>query len=201
VYTDAMEPEPKTDPISRFAQLFAQASASIPKDPNAMVLATVDPDGRPSARVVLLKGFDAAGFVFYTNLESRKAAALQAHRFAALCFYWPSLDVQVRVEGSVARVADEEADLYFASRPRGSQLGAWASEQSRPLASRELLENRMIKLEQAYAGLEVPRPPYWSGFRLRPDRMEFWHGKPSRLHERILYRLEEDRWIPSLLNP
>lgn len=192
-----MEP----DPIARFAQAFAEASKLQPKDPNAMTLATVDPDGRPSARVVLLKGFGADGFVFYTNLESRKGVALKAHPFAALCFYWPALDRQIRVEGPVLTVPDREADSYFASRPRGSQLGAWASAQSRPLESRSVLEDRLAALEQQHQGHAVPRPPHWSGFRLQPDRIEFWEGRASRLHERVLFRRESGRWISTLLNP
>ncbi len=191
--------------MALFARLFDEAGREAdrvqPGDPTAMTLATVDPDGRPSARVVLLKGFDARGFVFYTNLESRKGLALKAHPCAALCFYWPALEQQVRVEGPVSAVSSQEADHYFASRPRGSQLGAWASDQSRPLQSREWLETRMAALGREYAGKEVPRPPHWSGFRLEPDRVEFWTGRPSRLHERLLFRREDGRWIPALLNP
>jgi len=189
------------DPIQRFSDVFSQAQKVQPKDPNAMVLSTVAPDGRPSSRVVLLKGFDAQGFVFYTNTLSRKGRDLATHPFAALCFYWSALDQQVRVEGRTTRVSDAEADAYFASRARGSQLGAWASLQSEVLKSREELETRMAALEARYAGQEVPRPPHWTGYRLTPDRMEFWEGQPNRLHHRTLFRRHEGGWTLELLNP
>ncbi|QSQ10699.1 pyridoxamine 5'-phosphate oxidase [Myxococcus landrumensis] len=189
------------DPIQRFADVFERARQAIPVDPNAVVVATVDADGRPSARVVLLKDFDRRGFVFFTNHESRKGRELLGQPFAALCFYWQPLDEQVRVEGRVEVVSPEEADAYFHSRARGSQVGAWASLQSRPLGSREELENRVEDVEKRYAGVEVPRPPHWSGFRVVPDRIEFWHARPSRLHDRHVYLRDGEGWRAQMLYP
>jgi pyridoxamine 5'-phosphate oxidase len=191
------------DPFERFAALYEQARAAIPVDPNAMVLATVGPDGQPSARVVLLKDFDARGFVFYTNLESRKGQDLLAHPKAALVVHWAPLERQVRIEGRAELVSDAEADAYFQSRPRGSQVGAWASAQSRPLDSREQLERRVEELTRQYEGREVPRPAHWSGFRVVPQRLEFWHARVSRLHERIVYTREGEAgpWRTQMLNP
>lgn len=192
-----------SDPFERFAALYAQARAAIPVDPNAMVVATVGPDGQPSARVVLLKDFDARGFVFFTNFESRKGRELLAHPQTALVLPWAPLERQVRIEGRAEPVSAEEADAYFQSRPRGSQLGAWASAQSRPLRSREELEQRVAALTQQYEGRSIPRPPYWSGFRVVPHLIEFWHARTSRLHERIVYRREGPQapWHTELLNP
>ncbi len=178
------------DPFSRFASWYAEAMKVIPKDPEAMVLSTVGPDGRPSARVVLMKGFDAGGFVFYTNLQSRKGRELDTQPAAALTFHFGPLRRQVRVEGVVHPVSVEEADRYFATRPRGSQLGAWASAQSEPLDERATLERRFAEVEARFRGQSVPRPPHWSGYRLVPDRMEFWLGREDRLHEREVFSRE-----------
>jgi len=168
-----------------------------------MVLSTVGEDGRPSSRVVLLKGVDEEGLVFYTNLDSRKGREALARPGVALLFWWYPLDTQVRFEGSAHRVSDEEADAYFATRPRGSQLGAWASEQSRPLDSREELEARLAELTERFEGMPVPRPPHWSGLRVRPLAIEFWKNQPNRLHERHLYKREKPGapWSFALLNP
>lgn len=189
------------EPFTRFGALFDEAKRHIAKDPNAMSLATVDAQGRPSVRVVLLKDFDARGFVFYTNQHSAKGRALDATRVAALNFYWPALDQQVRVEGSISTVSEAEADAYFATRPRISQLGAWASEQSRPLAAREDLERRLRELTARYEGKAVPRPPHWGGFRLEPDRIEFWRAHEFRLHWREHYVKSGDGWDKGWLNP
>ena len=177
-----------TDPFQQFGEWFREAEAAVPVDPNAMVLSTVGLDGRPSSRVVLLKGFDAEGFVFYGNLESRKFRELRTNPWAALNFHWKPLERQVRIEGRVSQVADDEADAYFATRARGSQVGAWASRQSEPLASRAELEAAVKDVEARYAGRDVPRPPFWSGFRLDPDRIEFWKSAPFRLHDREVFR-------------
>jgi pyridoxamine 5'-phosphate oxidase len=175
------------DPFQRFSTWYAEAVKAIPVDPNAMVLSTVGPEGRPSARVVLLKGFDARGFVFYTNLDSQKGRELVAHPAAALTLHFQPLGRQVRVEGRTEPVSPEEADAYFATRARGSQVGAWASAQSAPLPSRATLESRFAEVEAQYQGKPIPRPPHWSGFRLVPDRIEFWVGRENRLHERELF--------------
>jgi pyridoxamine 5'-phosphate oxidase len=182
-----VSPLQMTDPFSLFAAWYAEAVKAIAEDPNAMVLATVGPDGRPSARVVLLKGFDTRGFVFYGNLESRKGRELAAQPAAALNFHFRPLRRQVRVEGLTQLVSAEEADSYFATRARGSQVGAWASAQSAPLPSRATLEARFADVEARYQGKPIPRPPHWSGFRLVPDCMEFWVGRENRLHEREVF--------------
>jgi pyridoxamine 5'-phosphate oxidase len=176
------------DPFQQFAEWFREAEAAVPVDPNAMVLSTVGADGRPSSRVVLLKGFDAEGFVFFGSLDSRKFRELRGNPWAALNLHWKPLGKQVRIEGRTSQVTDAEADAYFATRSRGSQVGAWASKQSEPLASRAVLEAAVREVEERYAGREVPRPPFWSGFRLEPDRIEFWTAAEFRLHDREVFR-------------
>jgi pyridoxamine 5'-phosphate oxidase len=183
----------EVEPLAPFRRWLDEAWQGEP-NAHAMTLATTTPDGRPSARAVLLKGLDERGFVYYTNLESRKSTELFANPYAALCFLWKSLDRQVRVEGVVEQVDDEEADAYFASRPRDSQIGAWASDQSRPLASRAELVRRVDEFERRFGAAEVPRPPYWSGFRVVPQRIEFWQERPFRLHDRFLFIREGERW-------
>lgn len=181
-----------TDPFARFREWMAEAEASEPVDANAMTVATASPDGRPAARAILLKGVDPRGFVFFTNKESRKSADLAANRHVALLFHWKSLARQIRIEGVVEAVSDAEADAYFATRPRISRLGAWASDQSRPLDSRVTLERRLAEYEAKYPGEEIPRPPYWSGYRVLPDSFEFWQNMPFRLHDRTVYTRRAD---------
>jgi pyridoxamine 5'-phosphate oxidase len=189
------------DPFLLFARWLDEAKAGEPNDHNAMTLATADAAGRPSARMVLLKDAGAGGFVFYTNLDSRKGQELAANPNAALLFHWKSLRRQVRVEGKVAQVSDAEADAYFASRPRGSQIGAWASDQSRPLESRFHLEKRVAEVTARHLVGTIPRPPHWSGFRLRPEVIEFWQDKPFRLHDRLVYRRGGEEWTTVRLFP
>jgi len=196
--------EPNTnDPFALFSQWFAEAEASEPGDPNAMSVATADADGRPSTRILLLKGLDDRGFVFYTNYESRKGQDLTVNPFASLCFHWKSLYRQVRVEGPVTTVSDAESDEYYASRPRLSQVGAWASQQSRPLASREQLLAAVEKFEADYDGRDIPRPPYWRGTRVIPLQIEFWQAGEYRLHDRFLFSraAEGQEWTVQRLNP
>ena len=192
------------DPIERFREVYALAEKidrSVLPDPTAMALGTVGEDGSPSVRIVLLKGYDERGFVFYTNYDGRKGRELLARRQAALCFFWPTIDIQVRIEGSVMEVADEEADAYFATRHRMSQIGAWASRQSEPLENPGALDKRVSEYERKFEGKVVPRPPHWSGFRVQPERIEFWKGKPNRLHERHLYTRAGTRWKIETLYP
>ncbi len=166
-----------------------------------MALGTVEEGGQPAVRIVLLKAFDERGFVFYTNYEGRKGRHLLAHPKAALCFYWAPIDIQVRVEGTVTKVTDEEADAYFATRHRVSQIGAWASRQSEPLETPAALDERMAKYEKEFEGRDIPRPDYWSGFRVSPDRIEFWKGRPNRLHERHQYTKAGKGWKIETLYP
>jgi pyridoxamine 5'-phosphate oxidase len=192
-----------TSALATFSDLLEQAKQSIDPEPTAMTVATVGRDGRPAARTVLLKGFDERGFVFYTNFSSRKGRQLAANPQAALLFHWRHLreGVQVKIEGTVEPVSADEADAYFASRPRGSQIGAWASLQSQPLASREQFEQRYADVEKQYEGAPVPRPPHWSGFRVVPERIEFWYGAQFRLHERQCYERNNGVWSQVMLYP
>jgi pyridoxamine 5'-phosphate oxidase len=190
-----------TDPDALFEAWLAEAKASEPNDPVAMTLATVAADGQPSARMVLLKGHDARGFVFYTNQESRKAGELAGTPRAALLFHWKSLRRQVRVEGPVSLVSAEESDAYFASRARDSQLGAWASDQSRPLADRDTFEARFEQAKARFEGGPVPRPPHWGGYRVTAERIEFWQDRAHRLHERRLFARADGGWTEGLLYP
>ncbi|HEX5755932.1 MAG TPA: pyridoxamine 5'-phosphate oxidase [Arenimonas sp.] len=189
--------------LATFASLLDEAKASGDPEPTAMTVATVGRGGQPSARTVLLKGFDARGFVFYTNFDSRKGRQLAAHPMAALLFHWKTLreGVQVKIEGPVEPVSLAEADAYFATRPRGSQLGAWASKQSQLLDSRATFEARLAEFEREFEGRDVPRPPHWSGFRVCPERIEFWYGAQFRLHERQVYQRQQGIWHRRMLYP
>ncbi len=189
------------DPIEQFRKWFEEALNADLHEPNAMTLATATPEGKPSARIVLLKGFDERGFVFYTNYEGRKAQELETNPYAALVFYWGELERQVRIEGQVVRASDEESDAYYKSRPRGSRLGAWVSEQSRPIKSRERLEEKVRELETEYEDREIPRPPFWGGYRVVPEAIEFWQGRENRLHDRLLYRYSGAKWKIERLQP
>ena len=196
------ESDAALDPIEQFRGWFDDALAADLHEPNAMTLATATPEGRPSARIVLIKGFDERGFIFYTNYGGRKAGELEANPHCALVFYWGELERQVRIEGRISRVSEEESDAYFASRPRGSQLGAWVSEQSRSIENRGALELRLRELEREYEGREVPRPPFWGGYRVEPEVVEFWQGRENRLHDRLQYRRTDDGgWRRERLQP
>jgi pyridoxamine 5'-phosphate oxidase len=188
------------DPITEFLNAKERAEAH-QIDTAPTTLATTDPDGQPSARVVLLRGIDARGFAFFTNYNSRKGRELDATRKAALCIHWVALDEQIRIEGRVERLADAESDVYFDGRPRGSQLGAWASDQSAPLPSREMLEEKYREIEKRFDGQPVTRPPFWGGYRVIPHRIEFWYGRPDRLHDRVEYVRDGNTWRIERLYP
>jgi len=192
----------ESDPFSLFHAWLEEAGTSETNDPNAMALATVDADGMPDVRMVLLKGLDERGFVFYTNFESAKGNEILGNMKAALCFHWKSLRRQVRVRGTVETVSAEEADVYFQSRPRNSRIGAWASKQSRPLESRFALEKAVAEYAARHLVGEIPRPPYWSGFRIIPKSIEFWHDRPFRLHDRVVFGRDGDgKWSKTRLYP
>ena len=189
------------DPIKQFMVWFRAAGAAGPNEPNAMTLATAGEGGRPSARVVLLKDVSRGGFVFYTNYESRKGDDLAENPQAALVFFWPEIERQVRVEGRAERVDRSDSEAYWRTRPRGAQLGAWASDQSRVIAGRPVLDDRFREVAQRYAGVDVPAPPHWGGWRIMPSEIEFWQGRPDRMHDRLIYRRAEPGWTVERLAP
>jgi pyridoxamine 5'-phosphate oxidase len=195
------EKDVSRDPIAEFARWFAEAQAAEVEEPNAMVLATATPDGAPSARVVLLKGFDERGFVFFTDYRSRKGAELEANPRAALVLHWSELERQVRITGDVTRTSAEESEAYYRSRPMGSRLGAWVSHQSQTIPSRDVLEGGLREVERRFAGGDVPLPPYWGGYRLKPGAIELWQGRQNRLHDRVRYVKEEGGWRIERLAP
>jgi len=189
------------DPVAQFRVWFEKTIDADLHEPNAMILATATTDGKPSARTVLLKGYDERGFVFYTNYEGRKSDELEVNPMCALLFYWGELERQIRIEGRASRLSGEESDAYFAGRPRGSRLGAWASEQSRPVENRSVLEERVRALEKEYEGREIPRPPFWGGYRVNPHTIEFWQGRENRLHDRLVYHRTGGSWKIERLQP
>jgi pyridoxamine 5'-phosphate oxidase len=189
------------DPITEFARWFEEAVKAEVQEPNAMTLASVGPEGAPSARIVLLKGFDERGFVFFTDYRSQKGTELEQNPRAALVFYWPELERQIRITGTTSPIGREESEAYFRTRPRGSRISAWVSYQSQVIANRRLLEDRIPELERKYPGEDVPLPPYWGGIRLAPLTVEFWQGRTSRLHDRIRYTRSGERWLIERLSP
>ncbi|MDQ3784291.1 MAG: pyridoxamine 5'-phosphate oxidase [Actinomycetota bacterium] len=195
--TDDLDP----DPLKQFMAWFRAAAAAGPREPNAMTLATAGGKERPSARIVLLKDVSRGGFVFYTNYESRKGDDLAVNPQAALVFFWPELERQVRVEGWVERVERSESEAYWRTRPRGAQLGAWASDQSRVITGRAVLDDRLREVTESYAGIDVPVPPHWGGWRLMPSEIEFWQGRPDRMHDRLIYRRAQSEWRVERLAP
>ena len=198
---ELLEKTAPKNPFSLFHQWFQQTLHANLIDPNAMAVTTVGPSGKPSSRMVLLRGLDKEGFVFFTNYQSRKGHDLEGHPFASLLFFWPELGRQVRVEGRVKRTSIRESDEYFASRPRGSQLSAWASDQSQVVLNREVLEKRMAALKKKYEGQKVPRPAHWGGYRVFPQVIEFWSGRRNRLHDRLSYRKAGTKWLRQRLSP
>lgn len=196
-----LESQAPDEPFALFGTWFSQAVEVESTEPNAMMLASVDAAGQPHLRTLLLKGFDARGFVFFTNYQSAKGEQLLAHPLAAMTFWWPDLERQVRIEGRVEQVSAEESDVYYHSRPLGSRLGAWTSPQSQVISGREALEQRLAAIEAQYADSAPPRPAHWGGFRLVPQMIEFWQGRPSRLHDRLRYRLDNGQWLRERLAP
>jgi len=191
-----------SDPLRQFGAWFAAALAADIRDVNAMSLATSTPDGKPSVRIVLLKGFDERGFAFFTNYESEKAREIEANPFAALAFYWVQLERQVRISGAVERTSREDSAAYFHSRPTGSQLGAWASKQSEVIDARQILDSRLTEMTERFENGEIPLPPHWGGYRVKPDKIEFWQGRPNRLHDRFRYsRRADGTWLIDRLAP